>query len=68
MTLDQLKKAVDTLLEQNIEGDEPVCIEIDGKCYEANSITVVIHSDIWVPETVVVTATLIDETGEADDG
>lgn len=65
MTLIELRTAIDSLIEQGIEEDEPVCVEVDGKCYEAISITVVVQSDIWVPETVVVTATLI---GEADDG
>lgn len=65
MTLAELKAAIESLIEQGIADDEPVCIEVEGMCFEAISITVVVQSDIWVPETVVVTAALI---GEADDG
>lgn len=49
------------------KGEEPVCIEVDGKQLFLNSVTVVVNSDIWVPETVVVTGVPIIE-GEADDG
>jgi hypothetical protein len=68
MTLNEFKKAIDILFEQGIEADEPVCIEVEGRCFEVISITVVVQSDIWVPETVVVTGALINSDGEADDG
>jgi len=65
MTLDELKAAIDEMIQQGIEADEPVCIDVLGECYQLNSITVVVKSDAWVPGTVVMTATPI---GEADDG
>lgn len=67
MTLIELKEAIELLIEEDgSKGDEPVCIEVEGRCFEVNSITVVVQSDLWVPETVVVTGTLIDIDGEAD--
>jgi hypothetical protein len=66
MTLSELKKAIDNLLEEGIEDDEPVCIEAEGACYEAHAITVIVYSDLWVPKSVVIT--VVPANGEADDG
>lgn len=66
MTLIEFKQAIDALCEDESYHDEPLCIEIAGQCYEANSITVVVQSDLWMPETVVVTGILIGTEGEAD--
>lgn len=67
MTLAELKSAVDLLIEEG-KGDEPVCLELRGDCFTVDAITVVVQSDIWVPETVILTCTQIDTDGEADDG
>ena len=67
MTLSELKDAVDMLLKDGIDADEPIGIEFYGSCLEVNSIAVVVVSDLWAPQTVVITADLIED-GEADDG
>jgi hypothetical protein len=70
MTLDELKKALDQLIAEGIDPDEPVAIEYYGSCLEINSITVVVVSELWEPQTVLITADLIEDEnkGEADDG
>lgn len=67
MTLEELRGAIDQLIEDGIDKDEPVAIEFYGSCLEINSIAVVVVSELWAPQTVVITADLIED-GEADDG
>ena len=67
MTLGELRDAIDKLIEEGIDKDEPVGVEYYGSCLEMNSIAVVVASDLWEPQTVVVTVDLITD-GEADDG
>lgn len=67
MTLAELKIAIDLLVEDG-RGEEPLCLEKDGDCFTVDAITVVIQSDLWVPETVILTCTPIITDGEADDG
>jgi len=67
MTLSELKEAIEVLLEQGVDPEEPLAVEYYGSRLEVNSIAVVVQSDLWVPETVVMTVDLMDE-GEADDG
>jgi len=62
MDLATLKKAVDALLEQGVGGDEPVCLEADGRQYALNGITIVVESDDWVPGTVVMTVEEIEDS------
>jgi len=69
MTLEDLGKAIEALIEQGIDKDEHVFIQVDeDKCFELNAITVIVQSDHWVPETVVVTGIPVVYEGEADDG
>lgn len=67
MTLEELRNAIDQLINEGIDKDEPVAIEFYGSCLEINSIAVVVVSELWAPQTVVITADLIED-GEADDG
>lgn len=67
MTLEELRNAIDQLINEGIDKDEPVAIEFYGSCLEINSIAVVVVSELWEPQTVVITADLIED-GEADDG
>lgn len=67
MTLNELKLAIDLLIEDG-RGDEPLCLEMRGDCFTVDAITVVVQSDLWVPETVILTCTPINTDGEADDG
>ena len=67
MTLGELRDAIDQLIKDGIDKDEPIGIEYYGSCLEVNSIAVVVVSELWEPQTVVITADLIED-GEADDG
>lgn len=60
MTLIELKEAVDTLLADPHTKDEHVHIEVNGACYELKSISVIVQSDVWVPNTVVASVEEID--------
>jgi len=62
MDLAVLKIAVDKLLEQGIDGEEVVCLQVDGKEYVVTGITVVVESDDWVPGTVVMTVEEIEDS------
>lgn len=53
MTLKELYDAIHVLLEDEGKNDEPVCIEIHGGQYQLKSISVIVASDIWMPETIV---------------
>lgn len=59
--------ALEELIQQGVDKDEPICIEVSGLCCEATSIAVVVQSDNWVSGTVVVMADILED-GEADDG
>jgi hypothetical protein len=69
MDLATLKKAVDALLEQGVEGDEPICLKTasyaenkgDG-LYTVSGITIVVESDDWVPGTVILTVEEIEDS------
>jgi hypothetical protein len=67
MTLGELRDAIVQLISEGIDEDEPVGVEYYGSCLEMNSIAVVVASDLWEPQTVVVTVDLMQD-GEADDG
>ncbi len=67
MTLEELMDALDELIKQGVEGDEPICADVNGVSGELTGITVVVSSDTWEPGTVVASVDLFDE-GEADDG
>lgn len=66
MTLEELINALDELIKQGVEGDEPICADVNGVMGELTGITVVVNADQWVPGTVVATVDLFE--GEADDG
>lgn len=67
MDLQTLKKAVDNLLSQGIEGDEAVCLQAGGGQYEVASITVVVESDDWVPGTVLLSVRDARDAEEVED-
>lgn len=67
MTLGELITAAKELIVRGSDPDEPVCVDVYGTAYELTGITVVVASDLWVPETVVMTVDLMED-GEADDG
>lgn len=67
MTLGELRDAIAQLISEGIDEDEPVGVEYYGSCLDISSMTVVVASDLWEPQTVVLTADLIVD-GEADDG
>lgn len=54
MTVQELKDALDALIKGD-KGNEPVCLEAAGVTYELKSVSVIVKSDLWVPETVVLT-------------
>lgn len=67
MDLNTLKKSIDTLLEQGVDGEEEVCLEYTssiGSVEQAylTGVSVVVASDLWVPNTVVVSAKEIDDS------
>jgi hypothetical protein len=62
MDLATLKKAVDKLLTDGVEGEEPVCVQTPFGQYALNGITVVVESDDWVPGTVVATTEEIEDS------
>lgn len=67
MTLGELQRAIERLRGDGVDHNEEVCIEYYGSCLSIQSMAVVVQSDLWVPETVVITADLMVD-GEADDG
>lgn len=53
MTLQELHDSLVTLLEDKGKAEDAVCVEVNGTCYELKSISVIVQSDLWVPDTVV---------------
>lgn len=66
MTLEELKKAIDVLYEDEDKRDDPVCLEALGTQFELAGISVVVASDLWLPETVVVSVEEILESADGD--
>jgi hypothetical protein len=65
MTLEDLRDAIDALIEADkARVAECVHVEIEGKCYELKSISLIVASDVWVPETIVATVEEIVAEGE----
>lgn len=62
MDLKTLRDACDRLLEQGVPEDEPVALEADGKCYEITALAVSAASDLWEPNTVLLSAQEIDDS------
>lgn len=58
MTVQELHDALSALLPD--KADEPICLECYG-CHEVESVSVVVHSDLWVPDTVVLTVKALEE-------
>lgn len=60
MTVKELITALEAL-----EPDERVHIEVGGACYELKTISVVVQSDVWVPNTIVASVEEIVSEDEA---
>lgn len=67
MTVEELMNALDKLIQQGVDKDEPICADVNGICGEITGLAVTVSSDNWVLGTVVAHVDLFDE-GETDDG
>ena len=63
MTLADLRDALDILIKDG-SGDEHIYVDINGACYALKTISVVVTSDIWVPDTIVATVDCLPEDEE----
>jgi hypothetical protein len=66
MDLKTLHESLGKLLEQGIEGTEAVCLQLDNtitgtiQC-EVKGVAVTVSSDLWMADTVVITAHEIED-------
>ena len=70
MDITELRDALTALIDDG-RGEEPACFEvtqsmvnsfnIGDACHEITAVSLIIHSDVWVENTVVLTTTTIDK-------
>ena len=70
MDITELRDALTALIDDG-RGEEPACFEvtqsmvnafnIGDNCHNITSVSLIVHSDVWVPDTVVLTTTVIDK-------